>query len=337
MIYTQTNTVRDPNTLKSGYRNSLYDESIEKNSLTSRKDKVKEHFSNKTEYWDSLYDETNGKQSFTKFELKKRKEIVFDFISRLSFKPNQTALDIGCGAGHYLVNLSNIGYSTVGADNSEEMLLTSKNNLAKASFQETKLINADCYNIPFPSDHFNLIISIGVLEYLSKETKALGEMHRLIKPDGNIMVTFPNVYKLRNLINPYYYLIRVWSYLFGKKGAQYRSDIAADKQAKIDFGKSTVTRYSFKKVRKLIESSGYRINEYRGYCFGPFALWQKSFFSLERSINISEFIEGLQRFRIFGFLSFFANRWVLWIQPINSPGLNHSINKQVIDNETKQQ
>lgn len=312
---------------KTENRETLYHESKEKHSITSRKHKVKEHFSNKSEYWDSLYDETNGRQSFTKFELKKRKEIVFDFISRLPVKSNPSALDLGCGAGHYLVNLSNIGYSTVGADISDEMLKAAESNLAKASAKNTKLINADCYDIPCSSDHFDLIICIGVLEYLTKESEALSEIHRLVNAGGNAIVTFPNVYKLRNLLNPYYYLIRGWTYFFGKKGAQHRTDIAPDRQAKIDFCISTVTRYSLSKVRKLIESSGFRIIETRGYCFGPFALWQKSSISLQTSIKISEFIESLQRFRIFGFLSFFANRWVLRIQPIKPFNTNPLIKK----------
>ena len=69
----------------------------------SRENIVKKHFSRKSEYWDSLYDESEKKQSFTKFELKRRKEIVFDFILKLQSKGNDNALDLGCGPGHYLI------------------------------------------------------------------------------------------------------------------------------------------------------------------------------------------------------------------------------------------
>ena len=261
------------------------------------------------------------KQSFTKYELKRRKEIVFDFVSKISIKPDHTALDLGCGAGQYLLGLADIGFKCTGADISEDMLQITSSKLEKASLQNTKLLCADCYDVPLPSNSFDLIICIGVLEYLDKESSALAEINRLVKYDGNVIVTFPNFYKLRNLLNPYYYVIRIWTYMFGKKPIVPKSDNVKNKDVKINFGKSTVTRYSLIKVKQIIEGSGFKINESRGYCFGPFSIWKKDLFSLKTSIKISDFIESLLRYRLFGFLSFFANRWVIHIQPLKTSGV----------------
>ena len=262
-----------------------------------------------------MYDDTDKNQTFTKFELKRRKEIVFNFIEKIDYKKNKKVFDLGCGTGQYLLQLSSLGLECYGADISEEMLQSTRKKLTSLDVSDVTLINSDCYNLPFEDNFFDLIICIGVLEYLDDEKKALKEIKRLLRPGGFVIVTFPNFYKLRNLINPYYYLIRIWTYLFGKKSRAPSHSPQDSKDVKIDFGKSTVSRYSLYKVKKIVTDSGFTISEVRGYCFGPFALWQRSIFSLNTSVKLSNFIEGLLKYQLFGFLKFFANRWVLLIQP----------------------
>lgn len=274
----------------------------------SRKNIVKEHFSKRSEYWDSLYDESNQKQNFTRFELKRRKEIVFDFISKLDVNTSMTALDLGCGAGQYLLGLSDLGIKSFGADISKDMLDISSEKLLKAKLNNGNLLCADCYNVPLQSNKFDLIICIGVLEYLNKEAAALSEIRRMLKPGGKLIATLPNFYKLRNLINPYYYLIRVWSYLFGKSAKKKSSTSVGE--IKIDFGVSTVTRYNLIKAKKMFADAGLNLVDFQGYCFGPFSLWKKELFSLDTSISLSNKIERFLKYSVFGFLSFFANRWV---------------------------
>jgi ubiquinone/menaquinone biosynthesis C-methylase UbiE len=278
----------------------------------SRKNIVKEHFSKRSGYWDSLYDDTNQKQNFTRFELRRRKEIVFDFISKLAIETGITALDLGCGAGQYLLGLSDLGIKAYGADISKDMLVISSEKLKKANLNNDNLLCADCYNIPLQSNKFDLIICIGVLEYLNKETFALSEIKRMLKPDGKLIVTLPNFYKLRNLLNPYYYSIRVWSYLFGKSVKKKSS--ANYGEIKIDFGVSTVTRYNLIKAKKMFANVGLNLVNFRGYCFGPFSFWKRELLSLEKSIYLSNKIEFFLKYPAFRFLSFFANRWVFLLE-----------------------
>ncbi len=278
-----------------------------------RKNIVKEHFSSSSKYWDSLYSDSDEKQTFTKFELRRRKEIVVNFIEKINSEKINRVLDLGCGAGQYLVQLSSMDFECFGADISEEMLKITREKFIFHQIKDVTLINSDCYELPIEDNYFDLIICIGVLEYLDNETRALLEMKRIIKPGGFVTVTFPNLYKLRNLLNPYYYIIRIWTYLFGKKSAQSQQGNNS-KNVKIDFGKSTVNRYSLSKVKKIISNSGFNIIEAKGYCFGPFSIWQKSLFSLKTSIKLSNFIEGLINYKLFGFLKFFSNRWVLLIK-----------------------
>jgi ubiquinone/menaquinone biosynthesis C-methylase UbiE len=282
-----------------------------------RKNVVKGHFSRRSEYWDSLYNDSDGKQTFTKFELRRRKEIVFNFIEKINSEKINRVLDLGCGAGQYLAQLYSMDFECFGVDISEEMLKITRQKFISHKINNVTLLNSDCYKLPLEDNYFDLIISIGVLEYLDNEKRALLEMKRIIKSGSFIIVTFPNFYKLKNLLDPYYFIIRIWTYLFGKKSAKSFQNNNS-KNAKIDFGKSTVNRYSLSNVKKIILNSGFSIIEVKGYCFGPFSIWQKSLFSMETSIKLSNFIEDLSNYKLFGFLKFFANRWVLLIKPEKS-------------------
>ena len=278
-----------------------------------RKKIIKEHFSRSAKDWDSLYSDSDEKHSFTRFELRRRKEIVFTFIEKINSEKIKRALDLGCGAGQYLLQLSSMDFECFGADISEEMLKITREKFIFHKIKDVMLINSDCYELPIEDNYFDLILCIGVLEYLDNETQALLEMKRTMKPGGFAIVTFPNLYKLRNLLNPYYYIIRIWTYLFSIKSAQTPEGNNSN-NVKIDFNKSTVSRYSLSKVKKIVSNSGFSIIEAKGYCFGQFSIWQKSLFSAKNSIKLSNFIEGLINYKLFGFLKFFSNRWVLLIK-----------------------
>ncbi len=284
----------------------------------SRERTVKEHFSRRSEYWDSLYSEPEGPHAFTKYELKRRQELVFDLIGNRCDGAANTALDLGCGPGQYMVHLSQLGFDCCGADISEEMLQVAREKLPASPF--VKWIHSDCRDVPVEDQCFDLVLCVGVLEYLADDRSALKEIRRLIKPGGGVILTFPNLYKLRNLLNPYYYLVRLWTYLFARKSSQTSPDVTEQ----LDHGKSTERRYSLPHVRKLAAGAGFHVMDVQSCCFGPFSLWKQEMLPLSRTIKFSTALEALQRHRGFGFLRVFANRWVVLLQPVHSDQLGHS-------------
>jgi SAM-dependent methyltransferase len=54
------------------------------------------------------------------------------------------------------------------------------------------LITADALDIPFPADYFNLVICSEVLEHIPNIRSAVIELHRVINPDGILIVSSPN-------------------------------------------------------------------------------------------------------------------------------------------------
>jgi ubiquinone/menaquinone biosynthesis C-methylase UbiE len=68
---------------------------------------------------------------------------------------------------------------------------------------------ASAYHLPFPDEHFETVLAMGVLEYLDQPWRALEEMARVAKPGGVILVSYPNVQSpMRRMSQAIYRLFR---------------------------------------------------------------------------------------------------------------------------------
>ncbi len=55
-----------------------------------------------------------------------------------------------------------------------------------------------------PSERFDAVICHQVLEHVPHPAKALGEIHRVLKPDGRLVVSVPHLSRLHDLPHDYY-------------------------------------------------------------------------------------------------------------------------------------
>ena len=123
--------------------------------------------------------------------------ITVDF-DRLPVKPGSTILDIGCGSGRHTCAASRLEKVTViGSDVSFDEVVEAQNRLKE---QENLGLNggglwavlaADITGLPFPDDFFHLVICSEVLEHIPDQEKAVKEVIRVLKPDGDLVVSVP--------------------------------------------------------------------------------------------------------------------------------------------------
>ena len=135
---------------------------------------------------------------------------------------NSRILDIGCGKGYLLYDFTKIipGISVYGIDSSSYALNNSKSEISK----NLKLGNA--INLPWPSDYFDLVISINTLHCLHAHELdlALREMERVGKRNKYLCVeSFRNEKEKANLL--YWQVtceafnnIESWKWWFSKTG-----------------------------------------------------------------------------------------------------------------------
>ena len=99
-------------------------------------------------------------------------------------------LDLCCGTGDLLLEMVKRGCAPiVGSDFSHPMLKLGRQKLASRRLQRrVQLLEADALRLPFPADTFDgLAVAFG-LRNLENWADGLGEMWRVLKPQGRVVV-----------------------------------------------------------------------------------------------------------------------------------------------------
>lgn len=112
-----------------------------------------------------------------------KRRIVFNLAKSFLKIKNPKIIDIGCGTGKNLEQLSKIG-TAWGVDNSKAAINFCKRRGLK------KLRIADGENTDFPTNFFDLATSLDVLEH-TDDNQTLKEIHRILKKDGLVIITVP--------------------------------------------------------------------------------------------------------------------------------------------------
>ena len=98
--------------------------------------------------------------------------------------PDRTILDVGCGSGATLKVLEDYGY-TIGLDPYASAIALSKQRGL------TRLVVGDATRLPYPAESFDLVTALDVMEHIEDDVAALGEVHRVLKPNGQMLLTVP--------------------------------------------------------------------------------------------------------------------------------------------------
>ncbi len=96
-------------------------------------------------------------------------------------------LDVGCGNGWLLNSIKDKKVEYVGIDNSEQLINKAKRNLEIKKLRNWEIILGDVLDLPFRDSQFDIVICKAVLHHLPTrelQSKALKEMHRVLKPGG---------------------------------------------------------------------------------------------------------------------------------------------------------
>lgn len=102
--------------------------------------------------------------------------------------PDGKALDIGCGDGSLLLIMKRLGWDVHGVDISNSAV-----KLAKDKLGTENIFTGNLKDCQFPSNFFDVISLRHVLEHLHEPYKSLKEIRRILKEDGVLSITVPNV------------------------------------------------------------------------------------------------------------------------------------------------
>jgi ubiquinone/menaquinone biosynthesis C-methylase UbiE len=168
-------------------------------------------------------------------------------------------LDIGCGPGVLVPEMLSRGFEFWGVDAAPNMIeecCKSFGDRARAHFSV-----GNATGLEFSPESFDVVISAGVIDHIRDYERAIGEMLRVLRKDGTLIVAFPNLFSpsawWRNFV--FYPVLRVLRPLyFGLLGRPQPPALS-----------SCATMHSQRGVRKLIERNGGELCKVAYYNFNP--------------------------------------------------------------------
>jgi ubiquinone/menaquinone biosynthesis C-methylase UbiE len=123
-----------------------------------------------------------GGDTATPLNLAKRLRV----IERYAALRGKRVLDCGCGAGEYVSSMRAQGATSWGIEFSKEKVATSHESVSG------RLSVGDLQSIAIRSDSIDVALLNEVLEHVPDESRALREVHRVLRPGGTLLVFSPN-------------------------------------------------------------------------------------------------------------------------------------------------
>ncbi len=135
-------------------------------------------------FYDSIADK--WEPLMNKYELQKRKSIVFNRLLKDISLKNKTFLDIGAGLGIFSCHAKELGAKVTAIEVGKNLIIQIKNRC------KVKTIQADATSIPIPRNSYDLVLSTEVIEHTRNPGKAIKEAARVLKKNGFLVLTTPN-------------------------------------------------------------------------------------------------------------------------------------------------
>lgn len=166
-----------------------------------------EHFESSIGYWDDVY----VGRGFDAMHIQTRRELVLKFVEEFFPARENRILDLACGAGRTTLELLSRDDQVQGLDISSNMLQCALGNAEIAGLRgRVDFAKGDADRLPFQDSSFGLIISMGLIGYMTEWQRSAREMVRVVKTGGYIILTYQNKLALSYLLNPRPLRVKYW-------------------------------------------------------------------------------------------------------------------------------
>lgn len=113
--------------------------------------------------------------------------LIAGFVAVPTFRPAGRLLDVGCGSGDKLLWFRGLGWDVTGFEFSEQAA-----NAGRQCGLDIRL-GADLRDAEFPAHNFDAVTLYHSLEHMISPRETLNEVHRVLKPGGELLVCVPNI------------------------------------------------------------------------------------------------------------------------------------------------
>jgi ubiquinone/menaquinone biosynthesis C-methylase UbiE len=119
----------------------------------------------------------------------KKMKLVSSYVN-----PGESLIDVGCGTGEFVVQFKDRFNRLVGIDTSSHAIEFTARRLGNN--RNVRLECGALGSFHFPAEDFDVCLCLDVLEHVETPLLLLQEIHRILRPEGEIVVTVPNWYDI---------------------------------------------------------------------------------------------------------------------------------------------
>jgi ubiquinone/menaquinone biosynthesis C-methylase UbiE len=215
------------------------------------------------DFWEDVYE----RQDSYGISIAQRLKTAMSWVDKCGLTKDTMILDAGCGAGNAVFEMAQNGHKFVGMDYSFGMIHKTlkkfdTNNRPKVFLQ------GDVESLPFRNASFDAVICLGVLTYLKNESAALRELYRILKPQGNLILSIVNKARIIS-----------------------RLDLPTLVQRRFQKSFRSRRSYFIPAIKKSLQKQGFSIIEYTTLPHGGFKFFNRDILPKNTNYNISMFLE----------------------------------------------
>lgn len=212
-----------------------------------------------TDYYD---EEKWGETILTKADTYDRENISIKLLKGIA-KPKSKILDVGCGVGFFMGKLVEEvpGARLYGVDYSAYNIRQAKK-LNKNFVLKTGNIED---GMPFKDGEFDIVYAAELIEHLVNPDAFLNETNRILKKNGHIIVTTPNLTAWYNRLLMLFGIQPLFVETSTEDPKVGAGPIRAMKQGTIPVGHIRI--FTIRAMTDLLEKSGFTVQKIRGAHF----------------------------------------------------------------------
>jgi len=163
--------------------------------------------------WDAYSSDVSARKDSSDWEVLRRARSEH-YARFFSVKPNARVLDAGCGHGEYTTFALCDGARVWAIDPSEKMLSSTRRAVEQQGLQAEEISCQSIMDLHYPSNYFDIVFNLSVLECVEDPEQALSELVRVLRPGGQLYLDVCNAAAFH-----WHALFRMMQFLgFGPKG-----------------------------------------------------------------------------------------------------------------------
>ncbi|RMH37802.1 MAG: class I SAM-dependent methyltransferase [Nitrospirae bacterium] len=124
--------------------------------------------------------------------LQRRFRACIECLSPYLGQRSMDVLDVGCGAGTYVRFFAQHGHRVIGVDYSVPTIRKAR---TLDPDRRARYLCGGIYHLPFGSEQFDIVLSIGVMQAITQPWLALGELGRVLRKGGIVIVEALNAWE----------------------------------------------------------------------------------------------------------------------------------------------